>query len=237
MQLPVILFMLGGGAALALFVMGAMAFGRRSDPQPEGAVEGSIRESVEGSLLFHVLTAGGIAPEAAIAQIRADMGSPVMVTRGIDVASWAENYTRNVTELQRAALLERAVRLVAAVGKPVPLRQYAALLDLSFGLGFQTDALARLRDAYGFDYIDHARDGRPRGERPGAPQPTEELLSVLGLRGEPTRHDLGLAYRKLVAKHHPDRFHDAPPEARDAAATRFIEITRAYEKLLFTIRD
>ena len=240
MQLPVILFMLGGGAALALFVMVAMALGRRSDPQPEGAVAGSIRESVEASLLFHVLTAGGTLPEETIRTIRTDMGSPVTVTRGIDAASWAENYAGNTTEAQRTELLERAVRLVAAAGKPVPLRQYAALLDLSFGLGFRTDALARLREAYGFDYIDHARDARLRGAAGDvrrAPQRVDELLAVLGLSGAPNRHELGLAYRKLVAKHHPDRFHTAPPEQRDAAAARFIEITRAYEKLLFMIRD
>lgn len=240
MQLPVILFMLGGGAALALFVMATMAVGRRRNPEPEAAVAGSIRDSVEASLLFHVMTAGGISQEESIRAIRIEMEKAVPVTRGIDLASWAENFARKTTESDRTSLLDRAVRIVASAGKPVPLRQYAALLDLSFGLGFQTDALARLREAYGFDYIDHARDARlrssPGGERVAPPKPAE-LLSVLGLSGAPTRQEIGLAYRKLVARHHPDRFHTAAPEERDAAAARFIEITRAYENLLLTIRD
>ena len=240
MQLPVILFMLGGGAALALFVMGTMARERRRNPEPEAAVAGSVRDSIEASLLFHVMTAGGISQEESMRAIRIEMGKAVLVTRGIDLASWAENFARNTTGSERTSLLDRAVRMVAAIGKPVPLRQYAALLDLSFGLGFQTDALARLREAYGFDYIDHARDARSRnssaGERIAPPKPAD-LLLVLGLSGTPTRQELSLAYRKLVARHHPDRFHSAPSAEREAAAARFIEITRAYENLLLTIRD
>lgn len=240
MQLPVILFMLGGGTALALFVMGTMALNRRRDPEPEGAVAGSIRDSVEASLLFHVMTAGGMSQEESIRAVRIEMEKAVPVTRGIDPLSWAENLARSSTEDERTALLDRAVRMVAAIGKPVPLRQYAALLDLSFGLGFQTDALARLREAYGFDYIDHARDARFRSAQRSVrvdPPGTGELLAVLGLRGPVTRQEIGFAYRKLVAKHHPDRFHTAPSHEREAAAARFIEITRAYENLLLEIRD
>ena len=238
--MPVILFMLGGGAALALFVIVTMARERRSDPESGRGVAGSIRESVEASLLFQVMTAGGMAQEESIRAIRAEMEKAVPLTRGIDLTSWAENFARHATEGERTSLLDRAVRMVAAAGKPVPLRQYAALLDLSFGLGFQTDALARLREAYGFEYIDHARDARlrnVRGRAPGVQPGSDELLAALGLSGTPTRQELGLAYRKLIAKHHPDRFHTATAEERDAAAARFIEITRAYENLLLTIRD
>ena len=59
-----------------------------------------------------------------------------------------------------------------------------------------------------------------------------ELLAKLGLRGEVPRSVLISTYRALAAQHHPDRFHDADREAREAASARFIEITEAYGKLL-----
>ncbi|HET8797971.1 MAG TPA: DnaJ domain-containing protein, partial [Thermoanaerobaculia bacterium] len=140
---------------------------------------------------------------------------------------------------QRHDLLEMAVQLVAA-RSPIPLRQYAALLDLSFGLGFHTDALAKLRALYGFDYIDHAKGARPReADRSGGGAPLfvresrsrEELLGILGMTGNPSRQEVSAAYRRLAAQHHPDRYHGAASEVQSAAAARFIEITRAYEEL------
>jgi DnaJ-domain-containing protein 1 len=119
-------------------------------------------------------------------------------------------------------------------------------LDLSFGLGFRTDALARLRQTYGFEYVDHAKDARPRSaDRGGSDTPLfarvqrarPELLGILGVGAEATRQEISAAYRKLVAQHHPDRFHGAPVDEQRAAAARFIELTRAYEELLLTIGD
>jgi hypothetical protein len=236
-ELIAILFMLIGGGAIAIFVLIAIAIARRSLPEQPGP---SHRESVAASILFHVLNAGGATREEAMREIRRVSGIAAPVTAGIDVCSWAESYARNSSPQQRSLLLEHAVQIVAASGKAVPLRQYAALLDLSFGLGFQTDALARLRKTYGFDYIDHARASRPGGGLAPAysrPLPRSELLAVLGVSGEPTRQQLSAAYRKLVTRHHPDRFHTAPEEARNEAARRFIEITRAYEELLTDTRD
>jgi hypothetical protein len=137
---------------------------------------------------------------------------------------------------------------VASQTRLVPLRQYAALLDLSFGLGFQTDALARLRQQYGFEYVDHAKDARPpEADRAGGAatlfardaRPATELLRVLGIEedGAPSRQVIISAYRRLVAQHHPDRFHDQPEAAQAGAAARFIEITRAYEALLAIYRE
>jgi hypothetical protein len=129
---------------------------------------------------------------------------------------------------------------------PIPVRQYAALLDLSFGLGFHTDALAKLRELYGFEYVDHAKDARPRSADRvggGAPlfarqtRPQDELARVLGLSGAFSRNELTVAYRKLVSENHPDRFHGATAEAQSAAAGRFIEITTAYEELVRVLKD
>lgn len=244
MELLAIVFMLGAGGALAAFVLGAMAIAKREN-EPRGAPPPQ-RDSVAASILFQILTVGGTASDEALRQVRRGAGLAAPVTSGIDVASWADTYSRAATPQQRSALLESAVKLVAVRTGPIPLRQYAALLDLSFGLGFHTDALARLREMYGFEYVDHAKDARPRSaDRGGGGAPLfaraqrarPELLDILGLSGEVTRQEVGAAYRKLVAQHHPDRFHGASIEEQNAAATRFIELTRAYEELLLILRD
>ena len=244
MELIAIVFMLGLGGALAAFVLGAMAIARKEN-EP-GAALPPQRDSVAASLLVQILISGGTAADEALRQVRRGAGLAAPVTRGVDVTNWAETYARSATREQRASLLETAVQLIAARKEPIPLRQYAALLDLSFGLGFHTDALARLRETYGFEYVDHAKDARPRGaDRGGGGTPLfdraqrarPELLGILGLSGNVTRQEISAAYRKLVAQSHPDRFHGSPEEERKAAAARFIELTRAYEELLLLIRD
>jgi hypothetical protein len=243
-ELLAIVFMLGAGGALAAFVLGAMAIAKREN-EPRGAPPPQ-RDSVAASILFQILTVGGTPSDEALRQVRRGAGLAAPITRGVDVTNWAETYARASTPPQRNALLESAVQLIAARNAPIPLRQYAALLDLSFGLGFHTDALARLREVYGFEYVDHAKDARPRSaDRGGGGAPLfarsqrarPELLGLLGLSGEVTRQDVGSAYRKLVAQHHPDRYHGASLDEQNAAAARFIELTRAYEELLLTFRD
>ena len=82
--------------------------------------------------------------------------------------------------------------------------------------------------------------GRTGRHDPGTetrPADRAHLLAVLGMSGEATRQELSAAYRRLVAQHHPDRFHASTREAQDDAANRFIEITRAYEELMISLRD
>jgi hypothetical protein len=235
-----ILFIVFGGGALAAFVIAAMAIATRERERSEVVMPAPQRDTIAASLLFHVVAAAGGGDDDALRQVRRGSGIAAPVTRGIDVTNWAESYARMTTPEQRRELLEVAVQLVAA-RSPVPVRQYAALLDLSFGLGFQTDALAKLRELYGFDYVDHAKDARPRGAdreplfaRKAKPQ--AELLRTLGIDGTPTRQELSAAYKRLVSQHHPDRFHAATAEAQSEASSRFIEITRAYEELLRILR-
>ncbi len=239
-----ILFIIFAGGALAAFAMAAMAIAdRERNHVPAPAPQ---RDSIAASLLVHIVAAGGVSLDEAVRSVRRGAGLAAPVTTGIDITNWAESYARNATPEQRASLLEIAVRIVAAHG-PIPLRQYAALLDLSFGLGFQTDALARLRERYGFEYVDHAKDARPKGaDRSGDGAPLfvrprrkrAELLAVLGMgEGIATRQEISAAYRRLVTQHHPDRFHGASPDQQSAAAARFIEITRAYEELLAEERE
>jgi hypothetical protein len=237
--LPVVV-MLAAGGVLALFVVTAMSIAARERGQETPAIPAPQRDAIAASLLVNVLLAGGMTLEEAVRHVRRGIGLIATPTTGIDLGSWADRYARMTDPQQRRALLETAVQLVAGAG-PVPVRQYAALLDLSFGLGFQTDALARLREVYGFEYVDHAKDARPRSaDRVGGGAPLfvrntrsrDELLRVLGLGELSSRQELSAAYRRLVSQHHPDRFHGSSPDEQSQAAARFIEITRAYEELI-----
>ena len=245
-ELIAVVIMIAGGIGIAIFVIGAAAIAKAENAgrgENSGLPE---RDRIAASLLFQLTLYGGAPPDVALRLVRRIGGLAAPVTAGIDVSNWAERFARISTPEQRSRLLETAVMIIAEPGTPVPLRQYSALLDLSFALGFQTDALARLRERYGFDYIDPAKEGRPRSaDRAGGAAPLfvrekpneTELLRVLGIEGTVSRQTIITAYRKLAAQHHPDRFHGQPDEAQTSAAARFIEITRAYEALLLIYRD
>jgi hypothetical protein len=237
-ELLAVVLMIAAGSALAMLVIIAR-IGKGEKPHPHAEAAVPDRDRIAASLLFHVLTAGNVASDEALRAIRGT-GLDAAVTRGIDVANWAERFAEVASLAQRHMLLESAVRLAVAHRRTVPLPQYAALLDLSFSLGFHTSALVNLREQYGFDYVDHTKDARPpeadRGRRTtfsarGEADPVS-LLRVLELEGHPTRQAIISAYRRLATQHHPDRFHAESIGARNAAAARFIEITRAYETLM-----
>lgn len=247
MELVGAIFMLLVGGAVAAFVMTAIGIAQRENPiEAQAPLPGNERERIAASLLFHIVTAGGVGGDAALREIRRRTGIAASITTGIDVTSWADRYARLASNEQRQQLLETAVQLIANRTTPIPLRQYANLLDLSFGLGFHTDALAKLREQYGFEYVDHAKAARPReADRVGGatplfvrePRDASALLHVLGVTGTPSRQTIIAAYRKLAAQHHPDKFHGQDEATQHAAAARFIEITRAYEELLAIYRD
>jgi len=240
-----VVFMIVAGGAVAIFVMVAAAIARR-DGAGQSAGDPWDVERIAASLLYQLLILGGISADEAFRRVRREAELAGTVTPGVDVANWGAVFAQRTAPQQRQWLLETAVRLVAAPGTPVPLRQYNALLDLSFALGFQTDALAKLRERYGFTYVDHAKDARPReADRGGGRMSlfvrtevdTREWLRVLEMEGKPSRQAIISAYRRLAARHHPDRFHGQPREAQSAAAARFIEITRAYESLMSVVGD
>ncbi|GAC1433377.1 MAG: hypothetical protein NVSMB68_05880 [Thermoanaerobaculia bacterium] len=245
MELIAVLVMIVIGGAGAIFFLIAVAIAKGDARRHEGQVAAD-RDHVAASILFQILLSGGTAPDEALRQIRRGAGLGAAVTRGVDVTSWAESYARSSSAAAREELLELAVQFAVARQGPIPLRQYATLLDLSFGLGFHSDALARLRERYGFEYVDHAKDARPReADRGGGATPMfirdethqGEWLRVLEIEKSPTRQTIISAYRRLAAQHHPDRFHSGSDEVQRAEAARFIEITRAYEKLLALYRD
>jgi DnaJ-domain-containing protein 1 len=242
-ELTFVIIMLAVGVGLAASVAVTFAAAQRESERSSGAGANATpdRNRVAASILFNLLIVGGTSPEGAMREVRRGAGLAGPVTSGIDIVSWSERFARLASPDQRIWLLDTAVRLVADRTTPVPLRQYSALLDLSFSLGFQTDALARLRDVYGFDYVDHAKEARPRGaDRAGISTPlysrdqseTADLVRILGVEGPVTRAAVIAAYRKLAAQHHPDKVFSETAEVQNAAAARFIEITRAYETLL-----
>jgi hypothetical protein len=247
-ELTVVIIMLAAGVGLAASIIITFAAAQR-EAEMSGAARANVapdRNHIAASLLFNLLVAGGTPVDVATRNIRRDAGIAAPVTSSIDRVSWSERFAKLATLEQRTWLLDTAVRLIADRTIPVPLRQYSALLDLSFALGFQTDALAKLRDVYGFDYVDHAKDARPRGADRGAvstplysrdQRETSELLRILGIDAPASRAIIIAAYRKLAAQHHPDKVFGESAEVQNAAAARFIEITRAYETLLAIYND
>lgn len=227
--------LLAGFMAAALLIAGAgrraIAGARDAEPAAPG------RDVVAASLLHAILIQGGFAASDARARIADHVAAEPV--DGIDVASWAERYASESSASERSRLLELAVQLAIEREDPVPLAQYDRLLDLSFGLGFQTDALARLRAKYGFAYVDHAKAGRPRragrGSRTTFFARTSEravLLATLGLSEPATRRDVISAYRKLAVQCHPDHLAGASDDEKLEAVERFIDATAAYETLL-----
>jgi len=244
MELFGVIFMIVVGGGLAIATMIAIGTATRAREGRRESAPAPDRSAIAASILFNLLLLGGIAPADALREIRKHLIAPI--TAQIDIASWADRFARVASPQQRQWLLATAVQMIAACKQVVPLRQYAALLDLSFALGFQTDALAKLREQYWFDYVDHAKNARPReADRAGGAtalfvrdlRDTGELLRVLEIDVEPTRQVIIAAYRRLVAQHHPDKVHHAGEDARTAAAARFIELTRAYETLMSIYRD
>jgi hypothetical protein len=227
--------LLAGFLAAAFLIAGA---GRRAIAGArDAAPEAPGRDVIAASLLHAILLRGGVEAPEARARIADHVAA--LPADDIDVASWAERYASMSGADERSRLLELAVQLAVERDDPIPLAQYDSLLDLSFGLGFQTDALARLRARYGFAYVDHAKAGRPRRasreSRTTLFARTSEravLLGTLGLTEPATRRDVISAYRRIASECHPDHLAGASDEKKLEAVERFIDATAAYESLL-----
>ena len=222
-----------GGGALAIFAMTAMAISQK-EQERAGAQAPPPRDSVAASILAQILVAGGANDEDALRDIRREAGLGAPITRGVDVTNWAEAYARVSDRASSVRCCSRP-RCSSSPDetRPIPLRQYAALLDLSFGLGFHTDALARLRETYGFD-VRRSREGRAparsgsrrrrhaafRPRRRGAPR---SFCGVLGLDVTANRQEIIAAYRSSWRSIIPIGSTGRPSEVQSAAAARFIE--------------
>lgn len=237
METLLVLLMVGAGSigAIALMIESA----RRERRAEAARLEARVGpDGIAAALLTEIARAGGASREEAESLVARATTGRAPFARRIDLGSWAEAFARRADEAERRALLDSAVRLAVSMAAAIPPRQYGALQDLSFGLGFHADALARLRAKWRFEYADYARASRPRAaDRAGifrriSPDEQAQLMSVLGLSGGLERAALISAYRRLAGANHPDRVHDRGQKERDEAARRFIGITEAYERLL-----
>jgi hypothetical protein len=231
--------LLAGLLVVALFFGLAVLIARSEGPPAHAAGPG--RDLIAASVIHHLLLLGGDTPDAATRRLRA-IGRMAPVTADIDITSWGERYRQLATREASALLLEHAIATIIDQHRVIPLAQYSAILELNFALGFQTDSLFRLRDRFAFDYVDHARYGRPHeADRAGSGaslfdsarvDDSTKLLAVLGLQEPVDRHGIIAAYRRLASEFHPDHHFDEPADAQAAAAARFIMVTDAYERLL-----
>lgn len=229
--------------ALALFatvLIGVVLLREARASAGRGAV---TPEKIEAEVLLEVALRGGMARESAMAAVRRHSPAECGRRGRIDITSWLEQYVKLVAAERKEQLLESAVVVAMEGGGPIGIAQYDALVEVAFGLGFHSDALARLRQKHGFDYVDWAKHGRPREADRGGGGATPLFdavrrhdgnanLGLLGLGHGASRQDVIAAYRRLALECHPDHFHDASDEARAEAAERFREITRAYEELI-----
>lgn len=194
--------------------------------------------SLASAIVFEVARDGSVDPSDLRRWMRSEglaSENPVSV---IDLATWAEAYALRTPEPAHARLLELCVVGAMLGGSTLTSRQFHALQDLVFALGYHADTIQRLRDRHGFDYIDYAKERRPReADRAGAVRFFErhekiaEDLATLGFLNMPAKDDLISAYRRLVRENHPDAVHASGGD-EDEAAGRFIRITAAYERLL-----
>lgn len=239
MTATVIAILLGALVAVAIAV-GITRIENRSLGEDDPARNA---DGLAAGILREIAIAGGATPQAAAEIARVRTGWSSLPQDRIDVSTWAEAFAEVKDRTEREALLDAAVVVAMSTGRRIPASQYSALMALSFSLGFHTDALARLRERYGFEYDDWARLGRPpEADRAGGGAPLfdrtdttsiAELLGVFGLdERTATRHAIVSAYRHLAAESHPDRYHEASNEERLAAAERFRRLSSAYQALM-----
>lgn len=245
MEFLLVVVMILAGFAVAVAVITALAVAEKRTRSSAAALASAAgNDEIETSLLIGIGMLGGVEFDEALERARELLGAravrPGVPGESIDVGTWAGAFRKRSSQGDRERLLDAAVRMAVMSSSSLPLGQYAALMDLSFGLGFQTDALARLRARYRFEYVDHAKQGRPpeadrRGRRApsgGRPVDRDAKARVLGLGARFSRRELTSAYRRLAAKEHPDRFHLSSGTEQERASRRFIELTEAYEQLL-----
>ncbi|HXI13055.1 MAG TPA: J domain-containing protein [Thermoanaerobaculia bacterium] len=237
MELFLLLLMIAAGGIIAVaFLVGVAVFQRR---ERAGVARESIdRESLAASIVTQIVVEGGATGQEAREALRRVGRNAGEVTGSIDLQTWGEAFSRISSTADREALLEDCVVAAVIRSRTLPQSQYSALMNLAFALGFHTDSLAMLRTRYGFDSVPRSRgsaESRPLFEKATAgavPDDRSLMLSVLGLGGDADRKSVVSTYRRLAALHHPDRFHDHPADERAAAAERFIQITRVYERLM-----
>ncbi len=239
MEFVLVILMVVAGVVLAIVLgVGLMVFDRSERDDLRLRLAGMSQTQIAAALCFRIARSGGGSIDEARSLAKAESGVEAPGTLEADIQSWAAAFSRRASVEAREQLLESAVRIAVSQGPTIPRSQYAALMDLSFALGFHSDALARLRARYRFDFVDEARGRRPAATAfRGAPRDERRSLETLGLAKRVSRRELVASYRRMAALVHPDRFHDASEAEQARASARFIRLTEAYEDLLPFCRD
>jgi hypothetical protein len=154
----------------------------------------------------------------------------------IDAGSWAEALARRISRDEARLFVDHLAGELASRKTAVSLAQYSILVDIVFGLGFHADVVAGLRAA-GLRVEFRAPAGRSNAVPLYDAHSSAGAAALLGVREGATRQEVVAAYRRAVVAAHPDRIHDGPAEARQAATERFIRIVAASELLLSQARD
>lgn len=231
------------GPYAILFVLGGAALGHlldvrndpgRFDPVLRAPTRAEIdREARErfaahvARLLLHVARAdGSVAAEAMAAvdryfveRLGYDAEDAAVLDRALaegseaagDLAAACERCREALTEAERLLLLG-ALYDVASADRPVSRPEAAVIEDVARRLG--------LPDA-----------DRARARLPHVPPAADAAYTVLGLASDAADAAVKRAFRRLAARHHPDKVAHLGEKPMALAAARFNEIREAYEAI------
>ncbi len=138
------------GLSLAGSIFIVMEYRRRLDRIVSPA-------DIASTILCEVAVRGGVVLAVAKPIAERD-GGGVVSASPIDLESWAARFAELSGREERGQLLRKAVVNALASSSRLSISQYELLQQLSFALGFRTDALASLKRELGFEFDDHSAD-------------------------------------------------------------------------------
>lgn len=125
-------------------------------------------------------------------------------------------------------LSKREMRLIYNAGETLGIskKEVKSILTIRYKYYQEKARKARQRRSQNYQSNRKTSKARPTKNR------INESLKILGLSlGKIDKNEVRKAYRSLVKKHHPDRFHGKSTEEQQKAHERFIALNMAYEYL------
>ncbi|MCD6137377.1 MAG: DnaJ domain-containing protein [Deltaproteobacteria bacterium] len=90
---------------------------------------------------------------------------------------------------------------------------------------------SRLKKGHQASNTSSAYAGKESAQDKGMPE-DEDPYSILGLQPGASKKEIKQAYKRLVAKYHPDKVQHLGSEFQDLAHKKFVAIQKAYETLM-----
>ncbi|RLC10222.1 MAG: hypothetical protein DRH43_06805 [Deltaproteobacteria bacterium] len=90
---------------------------------------------------------------------------------------------------------------------------------------------SRLKKGHQASNKSSAYAGKESAQDKGMPE-DEDPYSILGLQPGASKKEIKQAYKRLVAKYHPDKVQHLGNEFQDLAHKKFVAIQKAYETLM-----